>query len=146
MPYFVWLACAAFALPLKVSLPQPMSFLTFTLPVLSPMLLQRSEWVLGWGQAAYGAAKLATVHRKQWCPTPFSCLTFLSCLPKLFSHPDQSFESTLFQEHSSNGMRPLFHQSCTFALPEPLEVRLLSIFVDRSVVGRQEICSLCSLT
>lgn len=43
IPYFVWLACAAFALPLKLSLSQPVNFLTFTLPVLSLILLQRSE-------------------------------------------------------------------------------------------------------
>jgi len=33
---FALLACMAFALPTKLSLSQPMSFLTFTLPVLSP--------------------------------------------------------------------------------------------------------------
>jgi len=30
IPHFVSLACAAFALPVKLSLPQPESFLTFT--------------------------------------------------------------------------------------------------------------------
>jgi len=35
--------------------------------------------------------------------------------------------------------RPLFHQSHKFAVTEPLEVRLVSIFVDRSVEGKEEI-------
>jgi len=35
IPHFVLLACVALALPTKLSLSQPMSFLTFTLLILS---------------------------------------------------------------------------------------------------------------
>jgi len=37
IPYFALLACTAFALPVK--LPQPTSFLTFTLLIFSPIPL-----------------------------------------------------------------------------------------------------------
>ena len=43
IPCLALLACTAFALPIKLSLSQPMNFLTFTLPILSPILTQ-GEW------------------------------------------------------------------------------------------------------
>jgi len=47
IPYFTVLAYVAFALPIKLSLPQPMSFLTFTFLILSLIPLRRvSEWVV----------------------------------------------------------------------------------------------------
>ena len=46
IPYFALLACVAFALPIKRSLSQCMSFLTFTLPVLSS-IPTRGEWASG---------------------------------------------------------------------------------------------------
>ena len=55
IPCFDLLACLAFGLPIKLSLFQPTSFLTFTLPVLSPCHCEGSEWaavwylVAGWG-------------------------------------------------------------------------------------------------
>jgi len=46
IPWFALLACMAFALPVKLSLSQPMSFLTFTLPVLS-LIPPRAEQASG---------------------------------------------------------------------------------------------------
>jgi len=47
--YFTLLACAAFALRIKLSLSQYTSFLTFTLPILSsiPLLGSEQEAVCG---------------------------------------------------------------------------------------------------
>ena len=45
IPHFVLLACAAFDLPVKLSLTQPMSFSTFTLPNLSPIPPGGNEWL-----------------------------------------------------------------------------------------------------
>ena len=42
----------AFALPIKLSLSYPVSFLSFTLLILSHILLGRGEWVVGWDLAA----------------------------------------------------------------------------------------------
>lgn len=39
IPYFAFLACAAFPLPSTLSLSQPPSLLTFTFPILFPVLL-----------------------------------------------------------------------------------------------------------
>jgi len=39
IPLLALLAHEAFALPVNLSLPQPRSFLTFTLPILSPIPL-----------------------------------------------------------------------------------------------------------
>ena len=55
IPCFALLVRTAFALPIKLSLSQPMSFLTFTLLILSPIPLGEREgvavWclVFGWG-------------------------------------------------------------------------------------------------
>ena len=46
IPYFALLACTAFALPIKLFLSQPTSFLTFTLLILSPIPPWR-EWASG---------------------------------------------------------------------------------------------------
>ena len=59
MPCFALLACAAFALPIKLSLSQPTSFLTFTFLILSPIPLGQSPILCphfittreGWGWA-----------------------------------------------------------------------------------------------
>ena len=52
IPCFALLACAAFALPIKLSLSQPTSFLTCTLPILSPIPLRGSERAAAWCLAA----------------------------------------------------------------------------------------------
>ena len=56
IPCFALLVHVAFALPIELSLSQPMSFLTFTLPILSPIPLgggseRAAVWCLvaGWG-------------------------------------------------------------------------------------------------
>jgi len=46
--YFALLPCTAFALPVKLSLSQPTSFLTFTLLILSPIPRWGSEQVVVW--------------------------------------------------------------------------------------------------
>ena len=51
IPYFSLLVWSASALPIKLSLSQPTSFLTFTFSILSPILLW-GEWAV-WGWAAY---------------------------------------------------------------------------------------------
>ena len=51
---FALLAWVAFALPIKLSLSQPMSFLTFTLPILSLTPQGGSERAAVWGLAASG--------------------------------------------------------------------------------------------
>ena len=48
IPCFALLACTAFALPIKLSLSQPMSFLTFTLPILFPIPLVGNEQAAVW--------------------------------------------------------------------------------------------------
>ena len=52
IPCFALLVCAAFALPVKLSLSQPTNFLTFTLLILSPIPLGASEQAAVWGSAA----------------------------------------------------------------------------------------------
>jgi len=47
--FFCLAAAHSFILPIKISLSQPISFLTFTLPNLSPILVERSEQVAVWG-------------------------------------------------------------------------------------------------
>jgi len=48
VPCFSLLVCAAFVIPIKLSLYQPLSFLTFTLPILSPSHCEGSEQVAAW--------------------------------------------------------------------------------------------------
>jgi len=52
IPYLALLTCMAFVLPIELSLSQPMSFLTSTLLILSPIPLWVSERVAFWGLAA----------------------------------------------------------------------------------------------
>ena len=47
IPYFALLAQAAFALPINLSWSQPMSFLNFTLLILSPIPLRQNEQLCG---------------------------------------------------------------------------------------------------
>lgn len=48
IPCFVLFACTAFALPIKMSLSQPTSFLIFTLPVLFPSCWRGNDWAVTW--------------------------------------------------------------------------------------------------
>jgi len=48
IPCFALLVCAAFALPIKLSLPQPMSYLIFTLPIHSPFPPGGTERAAAW--------------------------------------------------------------------------------------------------
>lgn len=47
IPCFDSLADTSFALSIKLSLPQPMSFLSFTLPIASPIPLRGDEGAAG---------------------------------------------------------------------------------------------------
>jgi len=47
IPYFAFLVQMTFALPIKLSLSQPMSFLTFTVPILWPIPLWGNDWGAG---------------------------------------------------------------------------------------------------
>jgi len=67
IPYSASLACASFALPIKLSLSQHTSFLTFTLPVLSPSPQG------GVSERLHGAELLAGVNPQQYCTTGNPC-------------------------------------------------------------------------
>ena len=59
---FALVACVAFALPVKLSLSQPVNFLTLTLPILSPIPL--------WGKWASGCVVLSCwlgLNHNRWC-------------------------------------------------------------------------------
>ena len=49
IPWFALLACAAFALPIKLPLPQPTSFLTFALLIHSLIPLGGIDCAAVWG-------------------------------------------------------------------------------------------------
>lgn len=70
---FCLLECAVFALPIKLPLCQPMSFLTITLPVLSPVQGKRSEKLCG----ALLPAGAKPIH----FPIADFCLRILPFLP-----------------------------------------------------------------
>lgn len=74
--YFAWLACTAFAVTIKLPLTPPMSFLTFTLPILSPVSPVGSVWVPGadspagvrpWEQVIWGMDWHKRLHRSLTC-------------------------------------------------------------------------------
>ena len=75
MPCFALLACAAFAFPIKLSLSQPTSFLTLTLPILSPIPWRGASERLGGAELAAGVkpremSKMAFPGRREWDSDP----------------------------------------------------------------------------
>lgn len=53
IPCFALLAHAAIALPVQLSVTEPMSFLTSTLPIPTPIVLRESDLAVVWHFAAY---------------------------------------------------------------------------------------------